>query len=413
MGKTLDILRNKNFFLLWIGQIISQFGDRLNQIALISLVFDKTPGSTMQLAKVLFFTVIPVFIIGPVAGVYVDRWNRKVTMIFADIMRGLLVILLPLSLKYMPDAFLPVYIIIFLIYSITRFFLPSRLAILPDLVDNKDLIAANSLMATTRLISTMVGLALAGMIVRKIGYSGGFYLDAASFIGSAILLCFKSGIKFKKPDFLKRGSFSSELKEGFISLWMNPAGRLATIVTFILMGAIGAVFVVIVVFLQEAFHISQVVQQIGWLATILGIGLFLGILAFGEYGHKFSRKGIIFFSFISSGIIVVLFAFSVDRTGSFWTAAIISALLGFSAAPLVVLPNTLINEAIPAESGGKVFSSLDVVIHLPFLICMLITAKLAEEMPKMWILAAVGAILALLGLAGLSHRKIINTEAVK
>lgn len=139
MARTVDLLREKNFFLLWSGQIISQFGDRLNQIALIALVFDKSPGSAMQLAKVLFFTVVPVFIVGPIAGVYVDRWNRKTTMIWADVIRGILVFFLPVCLKHFANTFLPVYVIIFLVYSVTRFFLPSRLAIMPDLVKGEKL----------------------------------------------------------------------------------------------------------------------------------------------------------------------------------------------------------------------------------------------------------------------------------
>jgi hypothetical protein len=260
--RTIDLLRDRNFFLLWSGQIISQFGDRLNQIALIALVFEKTPGSTMQLAKVLFFTVAPVFIIGPIAGVYVDRWNRKVTMIGADLIRGALVFFLPACLMRFPDTFMPVYVIIFLVYAVTRFFLPSKLAIMPDMVKGEYLIAANSLMATTRLIATMISLALAGMIVKRIGYLGGFYLDAASYFVSALFLALITGIKFKKAVISRAHSIRRELKEGLLHLWMNPAGRFVTVVSFIYMSAVGAVLVVIVVFVREALHLFLFVCRI-------------------------------------------------------------------------------------------------------------------------------------------------------
>ena len=81
MAKLRDLLKDKNFSLLWFSQIISNFGDRLNQMALIGLIYARVPGSTMELAKLLSFTIIPVFLVGPIAGIYVDRWNKKYTMI--------------------------------------------------------------------------------------------------------------------------------------------------------------------------------------------------------------------------------------------------------------------------------------------------------------------------------------------
>ena len=86
-----EMLKNRNFFLLWIGQIISQFGERLNQMALIALVFKRAPGSTFELAKLMAITIIPVFLIGPIAGIYVDRWNRRRTMFICDLIRSALI----------------------------------------------------------------------------------------------------------------------------------------------------------------------------------------------------------------------------------------------------------------------------------------------------------------------------------
>ena len=91
MARFRQVLKNRNFFLLWLGQIISNFGDRLNQMALIGLVSQKMPHSTYELAKLMLFVVIPVFVIGPVAGAFVDRWNRRHIMIISDISRGILV----------------------------------------------------------------------------------------------------------------------------------------------------------------------------------------------------------------------------------------------------------------------------------------------------------------------------------
>jgi len=80
MARFRHIVRNRNFSLLWFSQIVSQFGDRLNQMALLALIYRFAPGSTIQIAKLMAFTIIPVFLIGPMAGVYVDRWDRRRTM---------------------------------------------------------------------------------------------------------------------------------------------------------------------------------------------------------------------------------------------------------------------------------------------------------------------------------------------
>ncbi|MFH1394659.1 MAG: MFS transporter, partial [Candidatus Omnitrophota bacterium] len=159
-----DVLFKKNFFSLWLGQIISEFGDRLNQMALIALVYSKSPGSVIALAKVLFFVVVPVFVIGPVAGVYVDRWDRKKVMIISDVLRGVLVLTIPVFVYF--KLMIPVYIAVFFIFSATRFFLPSKMALIPAIVSKEKLLVANSLSNTTRMLATILGFAAAGFIVK-------------------------------------------------------------------------------------------------------------------------------------------------------------------------------------------------------------------------------------------------------
>ena len=94
MSKFREVLKNRNFLLLWLGQIVSEFGERITQMALIGLIYQKNPYSAIALAKLIIFIVIPVFLIGPVAGVYVDKWNRRYTMIISDLLRSFFVFLI-------------------------------------------------------------------------------------------------------------------------------------------------------------------------------------------------------------------------------------------------------------------------------------------------------------------------------
>ena len=156
MAKFREILKNKNFFLLWLSQIISQFGDRLNQMALIALIYSRAPGSTWEMAKLLSFTIIPVFIIGPVAGVYVDRWSRQRTMFVCDLARACLVFIIAFYLLNLKPIF-PIYIAIFFVFSVGRFFVPAKMSIIPSLVKKSDLLLANSLVHTTGIFDGCFG----------------------------------------------------------------------------------------------------------------------------------------------------------------------------------------------------------------------------------------------------------------
>ncbi|MCM8782581.1 MAG: MFS transporter [Candidatus Omnitrophica bacterium] len=115
MAHLSKLFKNKNFFFLWFGQIISQLGDRLGQMALIGFVSLNIRGSSTEIAKALFFTILPVFLIGPVAGVYVDRWDRRKTLYICDLLRAILVLIIPLFLMQANTRFL-VYLFIFLIF---------------------------------------------------------------------------------------------------------------------------------------------------------------------------------------------------------------------------------------------------------------------------------------------------------
>ena len=148
MIRYLRQFQNQNFSRLWWAQLISQFGDRIYQMALIGLIAERAPGSAIQLAKLMAFTVIPVFLIGPVAGVYVDRWDRRTTLFVCDFLRGLLVLAMPFIFIHR-DSMVPIYIIVFLVFCLSRFYVPAKMSILPDLVSSENLLMANSLMTTT------------------------------------------------------------------------------------------------------------------------------------------------------------------------------------------------------------------------------------------------------------------------
>lgn len=407
MSKFTEVLKNRNFFLLWLGQIISQLGDRLDQMALIAFVYIRAPGSTLEIAKILSFTIIPVFLIGPIAGVYVDRWDRRRIMFICDFMRAALVFTIPFFLFY-TKSLLPIYLIIFIVFSIGRFFVPAKLSIIPELVKKDDLLIANSLVHTTGMIAAILGFGVSGVLVEWLGAKSGFYLDALSFLVSGALIfsivkraTTSLNIKKMSKEIIEviRKSVFQEIKEGFLYFVKNKEIRFTAGIIFILWSALGAVYVVTIVFVQKTLHSAT--KDLGLLVMFLGIGLFAGSLFYGRFGQKFSHYKTIFVSLILSGIMLIVFALTLHSYPHFKIAAILSFLLGFLISPIMIASNTIIHNVSENAMLGKIFSSLEIVMHLGFLLFMFASSMLAERFSHLLILVVVGCIFSLMGIINL------------
>jgi MFS family permease len=417
MSKFHKVLRNRNFFLLWLGQIISQLGDRLDQMALIAFVYLRAPGSSFEIAKILSFTIIPVFLVGPVAGVYVDRWDKRKTMYACDFIRCLLVLTIPVFLFY-SKSFIPIYAVIFIAFSIGRFFIPAKLAIIPELVEKKDLLMANSLVNITGMIASVLGLGISGILIEWVGAKSGFYIDSLSFFISAALIfmiAYRSRGCFRMREVTEVGkdvvaalrtSVLQELKQGVGYFLNNRKIRLTAAVIFVLWSALGSVYVVIIVFVQKA--LESATKDLGFLGMFLGIGLFLGSLAYGRFGQGMSKYRAIFGSLLASGLTLVVFAFTLERYPVFSVAAGLAFALGLAISPIMIASNTIIHDASDESMLGKIFSSLEVVMHVAFLLFMFVASALAEIFSPGAILITAGGVVSALGVAtSLMHNRLL------
>lgn len=407
MSRFREVLKNRNFFLLWLGQIISQLGDRLGQMALIGFVYLRAPGSTLEIAKILSFTIIPVFLIGPIAGVYVDRWDRRRTMYICDFLRTALVLTIPLFLFYTKGLKLT-YLIIFIAFSIGRFFVPAKLSIIPELVEKQDLLLANSLVNITGMIAAILGFGISGVLVEWLGPRSGFYLDALSFLISGTLIFLIS----KRPTVswslskvgkeiveVIRKSVLQEIKEGILYFIRNKDIRFTAGIIFLLWSALGAVYVVLIVFVQKTLHSAT--KDLGLLIMFLGIGLFSGSVVYGRFGQKFSQYKTIFASLAVSGIMLVVFALAIDTYPNFAVGAALSFMFGVVVSPIMIASNTIIHNVSDNSMLGKIFSSLEIVMHLGFLLFMFISSLLAERFSHLFILVVVGCLFGVLGILGM------------
>ncbi len=181
-----SIFRNRDFTYLWVGNLISQYGNGITSIAASILVFRET-GSALSVGLMLIATSLPGFVFGLIAGVFVDRLDRKRIMLACEILRAILVFLIPVMLLHGIGW---LYILVALSATVTQFFNPAHGSVLPDVASDQELAAANSMMSIAETGALGLGFATAGLITSRYPVEWAFYIDALTFLlsGLAILL---------------------------------------------------------------------------------------------------------------------------------------------------------------------------------------------------------------------------------
>ena len=379
-------------------------------MALIALVYQRMGGSAYGLAKVMSFTIIPSFVLSPFAGAYVDRWNHKRTMIITDLIRAFLVILIPLCF-FKAQSFIPIYITVFLVFSTSCFFLPSKFSIIPEIVEKDQLLIANSLINTTMMLAVVFGIGLGGPLIEKVGAKSGFYIDAITYLLSAIFLFFVkikySALKTETAQNQNADKVSQsiilDIKEGIQYVISNPYVRFVFFTIFLLMCAAGALYVVGIVFIQHAF--GSITRDLGVLSVFLGIGFFLGALLCGRFGNKLSKVKIIFLSAINCGFFISCFALLLKQYPYMPLAMVLSIFIGIGIGPIFISGNTLIHEVIKAQMRGRIFSSLGIVMNLGFIIFMFVASKLSEFFNPTWVILGIGCCFIVYGTLGILRFK--------
>jgi MFS family permease len=183
---TLSVLRtNRNFRLLYIGQTISQLGDWFNSVAVFALLLDLT-GSATAVAWMMIVQFLPVAIVGPLAGVVVDRIDRRRLMIGADLLRGFLILGL-LLVRRREDVWIA-YVVMALAVSAQAFFEPARTSTIPNITSADELMPANAVASATWSAMLALGASIGGLVTAVAGRNVAFVINAASFFASAFFI---------------------------------------------------------------------------------------------------------------------------------------------------------------------------------------------------------------------------------
>ena len=396
------------FAAYWIAQTISLFGDRLHQVALGVLVYALT-DSPLLTGLVFLAATLPNIFLGPIAGTFVDRWEHKHVLIASDVIRAVLVLILPFAA--MVDVVL-VYPLVFLITAVSLFFRPAKVAMLPRIVHADDLLAANSATWTADTLADIAGFPIAGLFVALLGteareLSLAFFADSATYMLSAVLLVGISVSPIARAAVPRVGSaigtFAAELADGWRFLRRQPTLIQNTLISIIAQMTVGATLALMIVYASDALDPAFIGNPqnhgtIYWsaLETAIGVGNLVGGLAVGAIGARFRKGWLVVGGFVVMGLATIL----LGLTSNIVLALVAAAIIGIANLVYIIPTQTIFIELTPIEMMGRVVALRSTMVFGAMTMAMAVSGILAETLPVGAVIAGFGVLTVLAGLIG-------------
>lgn len=388
-----DVLRKRNFGLLWSGQVISNFGDRFNYMAVLGLILFKWEGSALDAGMMFVFMSLPAIMFGPIAGVFVDRYDKRKVMILCDVARCVLVGAMPFV-----TSMLQVYGLIFCVSAISRFFYPARSAVIPLIVERKELLVANSLSQSTYQVSAVAGYALGGALVGILGPIAVFYLDSVSYVVSAALIFL---VRPRSSEYSQDecggsalGKIRREFSEGLSFTYSEKRLLYVTVLFSFILLAFGGINILWFIIVRDNLGLG--VGGIGILESMFGAGMLAGTLIVGYVGHRYRNR-----SMLVGGVFVTALSFlAIGLHASLYLLSGAVLVAGVAIQFIDIPAVTILQKATPEKMMGRVFSVFGTLVETAGLISMGLIGILADLMAATDLLVVLSIFLLAVGIGG-------------
>jgi MFS family permease len=386
------LLKMRDFRLLWMGQVISNFGDALTHLTLVLFINRMTDGSTQAIAWLLIALALPMATLGLIAGVFVDRWRRRTVMIVSDLLRSVL------TLGFVAAAATGqlwiIYLLAFLHASVSSFFTPARSAIIPRIVPKEGLMAANSLAQMTLVFARVLGVSIAGFLVGTLDtFNVAFILDAITFALSAFFI---SQLSLSPRDIAEKARVSAvtilkELGEGGKIIAQNRvlAGILASMAVTML--GIGALNVLLTPMIVNEMNLPE--TWFGAVNFAQTVGMIIGGALATILASRFKPTNIVSGGLVILGIGATLFV----GVKQIWHIFPVLFVIGLVIAPLNASVATIMQTAVVNEILGRVSSALNAIIQTSSLISMFFAGAVAALVGVRSVFVISGAIVIVAG----------------
>jgi len=391
----LAVLRQRDYGLLWFGGFVSTLGDFVLFAGLPYEIYRRT-GSTIAMAGMSLAFLLPNILLGSVAGVYVDRWDRRRLMIAVNLLQA--VSLLPLLLVDQLGLWV-VYAVLVAESSISQLFGPARVALIPSLLKGgkEELLTANALIGVSQHLARLIGPAVGGIIVATGGLGAVAVLDSASFVVSAGMITL-IGARPPAPhpaDSLEHAALSAwrrlvnEWRSGLRTVWQHPVLRALLAFAFITAIGEGLTVTLFVVWTTVALHSDA--TGYGWVLSTQAIGGLAGALVIARLGSRLQPIRLLIGSALAFGAIdLVLFTYPAIYP-YIGPALVMLVIVGVPGAGLGAAVTTLQQSQTQDSHRGRVVSAISAVAGFGALIGTLTAGILGEFLPVILLLVVQGS----------------------
>jgi DHA3 family macrolide efflux protein-like MFS transporter len=380
------VFGNRAFSLLWFGQLISGMGSALTTLASSILVYRVT-GSALSVGLMLIATAGPTILVGLLAGVFVDRSDRKRILLASDLLRAVVIFTIPFLAR---QNLTWLYVIVAVSSAIGQFFESAHASVLPELASERELSAANSVMAISQVGSTTVGFAAAGVLASASNLDLAFFANSATFLISAFLVFTIPMPPGPTVDDTSIGAIGRNLSAGLLTVRDAPILRslfLLGLPVFLIFG------------LQNSLYLPFALKTLGGSEFEFGlqqaaeaIGIALGSVLMAIVADRIRASQWLILSFVLMALVGITYSLSTSMT----LAIGLIGVSGFVNAPSYVGRRLVIQRATPREMRGRVNSAFLVVRDVMFVVGMSM-AGLADFVSLRLLMFASAAVLLVAG----------------
>lgn len=406
------VLQNKNFLALWIGQILSQLGDRVVFVVFIAIIARYFGSSDFYNSFLYIAFTIPAILLTAIAGVFVDRWPRRAVLVTTNVLRAAFVALMPFVDQ--TNAWL-IFVLAFLLSAATQFFVPAEAATIPMIVRKTQLISANSLFTTTMMASVIFGFVLGDPLINIFTLEKVHWSIVGLFLLASIALMFVRPPAYcslsaspevvaaettTRPKTVAEGfsKFMAEMKEGVDYIRENPVILKSMLKLALLFSSVVALCLLFISYAKEFLYDNPQVAatKFSYIITFSGVGMVLGAYLVGQFFRSARRGLMVYGGFSMLGLCLLLLClvdwipkpaifFASERmkmsflyldpftlTFRMLYTYVLVSLMGIGASFVAIPLQALLHELIPEDKRGKIlgvqFTILSTCSTLPALI---------------------------------------------
>ncbi|MCJ7709248.1 MAG: MFS transporter [Chloroflexi bacterium] len=385
------VFRRRDFVLMWMAQLVSTAGSSLTDLAAGIYVYQET-GSAFLVGLTLMATAVPSLIVGLIAGVFVDRYDRRKVMIASNLGQGVVVFIIPFLIGVNPAL---LFVAILVNAGVKQFFDPAYESLIPEIASDEELTAANAFLSIASFGSTAIGFAGAGLLASAFSLDWAFWIDSLTFVFSAMCIyLLRVRVTLEVEEETSVGIVFQNLKTGIRTIGEIPMLRSLFLLGAPVFFAGGLWNVLLLPMAIKELGASEF--QYGIQEALTSVGFVAGSLFMARYASRLQTGLWVFVGCMGMGVAGLFYSVS----PVIWMATLWAMVSGFFNSPSAVARQTLLQRHTPRELRGRVFSALFVMRDVIFLAGMA-GAGLADVLPVRVMLAFSSLIFVVVALAAL------------